>query len=110
MLHHVPSPLPLTLLMASDPEFLGAGLDPYRKLTGAKNSAQRTNRVLQVPEVGRCWQGQNSPKGEFKVDRGEMGGHQEFLPHSPTILSNTAPFCHFLVLRLALFVLSLITS
>lgn len=48
MLHHVPSPLPLTLLMASDPEFLGAGLDPYRKLTGAKNSAQRTNRVLQA--------------------------------------------------------------
>lgn len=70
---------------------------------------KRNNKKL-VPEVGRCWQGQNSPKGEFKVDRGEMGGHQEFLPHSPTILSNTAPFCHFLVLHLALFVLSLITS
>lgn len=38
----------LTLLMASIPEFLGAGLGPYRKLTGAKNSAQATNRILQA--------------------------------------------------------------
>lgn len=38
----------MTLPTASNPEALEAGLDPYRKPTGAKNNTQGTNRLLQA--------------------------------------------------------------
>ena len=73
----------MTLPTASNPEALEAGLDPYRKPTGAKNNMQGTNRLLQASVHATMYRGTLS----FREARLESLGVQSSV--SPDLMGPT---------------------